>query len=84
MSVEEIEVTWKHIDNGVPASCTRCPIALAARDKFGEDHIYVGAKRISFNHRELLMNRESQQFILDFDGGQAIEPFTVKAQEVCV
>ncbi len=81
-----VEVTQKHIDEGIPNDPESCPIALAIQDKGVS--VWVGTQiklssdglwldTISFAHTEV-----STKFIRDFDRGNGVEPHTFLFKEL--
>lgn len=79
------EVTEDDIDEGAPANCRHCPIALAAKRTFrtrvsaGYDCLMVyplyGAPK------RYLYSPPTLAWMLAFDQGVAVKPFTVELEE---
>ena len=84
-----IEVTKKHIANGIPGDECNCPIALALQDEYKtsdvsvevEDRplLYVGDKILDVAGSE--MANDIDVFIRDFDFHDEVDPFTIKVYE---
>ena len=78
-----IEVTEKHIKKGIRKNRQKCPIALAFKDKFGEDcdaqitPIRFGSF-INNVHKCGIVSEELTQYILTFDRGKEIKPTAIK------
>ena len=90
-----VEVTQDDIDNGKPQQAYACPIALAAsrttgfpQDQVGvSDLLCVYGNRLDRygpeDEREVLatydLTGDAMTFIIDFDRGKEVEPFTFTA-----
>jgi len=84
-----IEVTKKHIANGVPGDECNCAIALALVDEYktsdvsveveDEPMLYVGDKSLSIATHE--MSEDIDAFIRDFDFHNEVDPFTIQIYE---
>jgi len=84
-----IEVTKKHIANGVPGDECNCAIALALVDEYktsdvsveveDEPMLYVGDK--SLNIATDKMSEGIDAFIKNFDSYIEVNPFTIKIYE---
>ena len=84
-----IEVTKKHIANGVPGDECNCPIALALQDEYktsdvsveveDEPMLFIGDKILEIATSE--MADDIDFFIRDFDYRDKVEPFTIKVYE---
>ena len=69
-----IEITSKHIEDGVGGSCIQCPIALALQEEYktidvevdncGSPNLLVNKKGLLIDHRQLC---DVQDFIELFD-----------------
>ena len=75
-------VTAAHIAAGRRGSCSRCPIALAIRDK--DDVSYVSVCRTwaytwdaAGARRQASLGRDGGDFTYAFDRGERVEPFTL-------
>jgi hypothetical protein len=80
-----IEVTQRDISRGVPADCSKCPVALAVRratkirkiaaDTSGLFRIapYTEFARFTAKH-------PARKFIKDFDAGEPVEPFSFEVE----
>ena len=84
-----IEVTKKHIANGVPGDECNCPIALALQDEYktsdvsveveDEPMLFIGDKILEIATSE--MADDIDFFIRDFDYNNKVEPFTIQIYE---
>ena len=84
-----IEVTKKHIENGIRGDECKCAIALALQDEYKttetsvevEDGplLYVGDKILDIAGSE--MADDIDLFIQDFDYNNEVEPFTIQVYE---
>ena len=84
-----IEVTKKHIANGVPGDECNCPIALALQDEYktsdvsveveDEPMLFIGDKILEIATSE--MADDIDFFIRDFDFNNKVEPFTIQVYE---
>ena len=76
-----IHVTQKHIDDGDPSDCYRCPIALALRETPGLSECSAGKLGLYgvYDTRPFSIGspRSVRRFIDAFDNGtDVLEPFT--------
>ena len=92
-----IEITSKHIEDGVGGSCIQCPIALALQEEYKTIDVEVnndGDPHLLVNNKELFIpyNQQSdvQDFIELFDETYGVEenlymetvkPFTLRIEE---
>ena len=84
-----IEVTKKHIANGVPGDECNCPIALALQDEYktsdvsveveDEPMLFIGDKILEIATSEMVDDIDF--FIRDFDFNNKVEPFTIQVYE---
>jgi len=84
-----IEVTKKHIANGVPGDECNCPIALALQDEYktsdvsveveDEPMLFIGDKILEIATSE--MADDIDFFIRDFDYKNEVKPFTIQVYE---
>ena len=84
-----IEVTKKHIANGVPGDECNCPIALALQDEYktsdvsveveDEPMLFIGDKILEIATSQ--MADDIDFFIRDFDYNNKVEPFTIQVYE---
>lgn len=70
-----INVTQTHIDTGKKFICNNCPIALALQD-VGLTGIAVSDSFIYHSEGWFRTPREVKKFIIDFDSGRVVKPFT--------
>jgi hypothetical protein len=78
-----VSVTAEHIARGEPGDCGWCPIALAVADALpGLAYLSIRLQDIDLRPRpdeDLIvigMPDEAVDFILDFDAGKPVKPFT--------
>jgi len=92
-----IEITSKHIEEGVGGSCIQCPIALALQDEYKTIDVEVdncGSPNLLVNKKRLLIDYNQQQdvehFIEVFDETyvedenlymETVKPFTLRIIE---
>ena len=64
-----IEITSKHIEEGVGGSCIQCPIALALRQEYKTSDVHVknnGDAHLLVNNKELFIPYDQQSDVQDF------------------
>lgn len=76
-----ITVTQKHIDEGLIADCSRCPVALAIREVFPYvDEILIRSTDVWLGKGENLIVKELpigvRFFIRNFDNDKDVKPFS--------
>ncbi len=72
-----ITVTKEDIENGSYFIASSCPIALAARRKFGKvNHISVGIDDIRLGGKNHELPKDAIGFIDRFDTGRRVKPFS--------
>ena len=74
-----INVTQKHINDGVRCECKDCPVALALKDAGATDVIAgFGQMAFSFNGKEYQTPAPHAvvDFIYHYDNGESVAPFT--------
>ena len=84
-----VDVKQEHIDAGQKGVCGRCPVALAVKDtgiKFVKIGTFsmrwaLGKKKQGPNYQGSLPG-VAIGFIVDFDNGYEVEPFTFKVKGV--
>ena len=84
-----IEVTKKHIANGVPGDECNCAIALALQDEYktsdvsvqveDEPMLFIGDKILEIATSQ--MADDIDFFIRDFDYNNEVKPFTIQVYE---
>ena len=72
-----IEVKQSHIDSGSRQSVQCCPIALALKEHFKCDEVFVGGSCCSIGKTIFLseMTKDCINFIRKFDRGEPVKPF---------
>jgi hypothetical protein len=84
MSVK-IQVTQKHITQGVPTSPDTCPIALAAFDaglRLAGGYLLVTSKVIYTDKGKYLLPDEACQFVRQFDDEKTVQPFEFTTNKI--
>lgn len=80
-----VNVTQKHIDEGWPRVCGKCPIALALKENAWTQPM-VTHKQIwdCYNYGKTISNLppEACEFIEKFDKGEKVEPFSFEISHV--
>jgi hypothetical protein len=71
----KITVTQKHIDEGQRGSSTRDPVCFAMTDA-GLKRPYAGVTYLSWADGFAKVPEEVYGFMLDFDNGRPVLPFT--------
>jgi len=84
-----IEVTQKHIENGIRGDECKCAIALALQDEYktsdvsveveDEPMLFIGDKILEIASSEMVDDIDF--FIRDFDYRENVEPFTIEVYE---
>lgn len=78
----KISVTERHIENGEKDSCFNCPIALAAREVFPAHSLpevtlnFLWIKLEDRTERYFTLPEEAKEFVIGFDTGKEVKPFT--------
>ena len=73
----KIEVTQKHIDEGVRHSRCNCPIAKAVKEAVPA-HVEVSGESIWIEGDFQLLDYPCMQFVSDFDAGRKVSPFALE------
>ena len=86
-----IDITLSDILNGEPHDCDKCAIALALRREYKTDRVDVGIDNststpyLSVDCKELNIDYKMENyihdFIVNFDEGASVEPFTLEVVE---
>lgn len=72
-----INVTAKHIAEGLKGDACWCPIARAIRDQVpSEEEVYVFPAGVSVAGGTTMLPDEALRFVQDFDAGLSVEPFS--------
>ena len=84
-----IEVTQKHIENGIRGDECNCAIALALQDEYktsdisvqveDEPMLFIGDKILELATSQ--MANDIDFFIRDFDYNNEVKPFTIQVYE---
>jgi len=75
-----IEVTQKDIDNGIRCDIGNCPIALAMTRRFNK-RVTIGQSYTLCNDKVVSLPFDARTFILEFDDGKIVQPFTFNIRE---
>ena len=76
----KIEVTAEDIKNGKKLNCFWCPIALAVSRSANTPDCWVDNTRVEIRGMIYQLPREAGQFIVDFDKGARVEPFSFELE----
>lgn len=81
-SKHTVRVLKRHIEAGEPATCDRCPIALALNEATGL-HWEVGEYKAIAKELSCYFDVpvEARFFVEDFDRGETVEPFSFEMPE---
>lgn len=84
----KVEVTRKHIDDGVRESCELCPIARATKDVVRDNVqidvlprvmiVFVDHGSKGCDRSEIPLPSEADSFIANFDAGRDVHPITLE------
>lgn len=78
-----IEVTQEDIVNGLPGDCFRCAIALALF-RYTSLHFAVNEIGLQVEGDDIVeFPSSAQQFVIDFDDGVPVQPFTFNLSAEC-
>lgn len=70
-----IEVTQKHIDEGLVGDCMLCPVALALTQALGKP-CWAGERWVGLTRSEARFTPvRVKQFVRRFDDGESVTPF---------
>ena len=73
--MKTISITQDHIDQGIRASCNKCPLALAIKEIFPDKKILVGYNVVFVNsYIGIELPEDLMEFIYSFDSGKLVEP----------
>jgi hypothetical protein len=74
----KIKVTKSDIKNGEREHCAKCPVALAIKRTFKsrKQRVYVDPWKITIGKKTYITPLDVATFVLDFDCGIEVEPFT--------
>ncbi len=73
-----INVTQRHIDNGICLAPCRCPVALA----FMDEGIEAGVTpfRLWIGKKSINMPQNASRFVVAFDRGDPVQPFSFEIE----
>lgn len=71
-----IQVTQRHIDNGVPKSCTKCPVALGLRDT--RINAFVHSNYAHWGDEDRYFGDALVDWIARFDANEPVEPIIIR------
>lgn len=72
-----IHITKEDIRLGIKKSLTHCPIALSFRRQFPDIWVHVLGPFLETNSTTLHFPESVRQFIIDFDRGKSVQPFSI-------
>lgn len=79
MSMITVHVKQKHIKRGVYGSCSRCPIALAVKERIGRRNVWAAPRCIQIGEKTFVTPPKSvDTFIKRFDNYLKVNPFSFK------
>ena len=80
-----VRVTQKHIDEGCGGNLHFCPIAKAVRDagfeRVSVDGYIISIGQYGHGREEYKLPRIAKNFVVNFDNGDKVKPFTFTAKE---
>ena len=71
-----VNVTEKHIADGVRLDCLRCPVALAMRDAFPQSKLTIDAWSLLVDNDRRETSKQIRMFMKDFDFRRNPQPFS--------
>ena len=78
-----VQVEQRHIDNGIPEDEHHCPIALALNEataRLCDNLVFTTRITIACTRRYNCADPEIRQWILMYDRGDPVPPFTIRLQ----
>lgn len=79
-----IEVTQKHIDDGIRCDGQRCAVALAIREKVGFDVGFaMGLVMCGIDEQTYVLPMIATNNMVAFDNGRKVQPFTFEMEKAC-
>jgi len=73
-----INVTSKHISNGMHREASHCPVAISLKEKFKTNNIEVYTFGIYIDSIYHPIPRRVKFFIFEFDNKRKVKPFNFK------
>ena len=78
----KVQVTNKHITKGKPGRIHSCPIALAIREQCAKGKaVSVTGCEVSIGNKIYELPTRANEFIMMFDTGEKVKPFTFNLRE---
>ena len=71
-----IKVTREDISKGMPLESDACPISLAIKRTMKVKRVDVSAYEITVGSTKMSIPRSAKRFMLDFDDGRPVKPFS--------
>jgi len=78
----KVHVTQEHIDKGECCSVTRCPVALALKERFLGKTVVVGKTYVQINQKFYRLDSKGCKFIRAFDDGRKVQPIEVTLTKI--
>lgn len=72
----KVTILSKHINAGKKANICECPIALAVLELYPNACIHVYGNFLTINKIRYKLPNQARSFVLDFDIGKDVSPFT--------
>jgi len=82
----EVDITENHITNGRRTDYSRCPVALALKEKLnaGENWVVVFSREVCIKYGTsyywYVLDKEVTNFISEFDRGKCVRPFKARLE----
>jgi hypothetical protein len=73
-----LTVTKKHIEAGFRRNCSFCPVALALKERFTGQRVYVCCYMAEIGDTVVPLPEKVSDFIHAFDRGDPVTPFKVE------
>jgi len=76
-----IHITKQDIEQGIKKSLTHCPIGLSIRRQYPNLWVCVLTPYLEINSTILHFDKPTRQFIIDFDQGKSVQPFSIDSSQ---
>lgn len=76
-----IHISEQDIQQGIKKSLTHCPIALSIRRQYPHVWVHVLSPYLEINSTVLHFDKSTRQFIIDFDQGKSVQPFSIDSSK---
>lgn len=70
----KVKVLQHHIDAGVKGSLRECPIALAIREQYHTENVFMACSFAGIDNVFWHTSETAQQFVMNFDEGEPVSP----------